>query len=118
MDFNREINKHLEWIEAVASLIGADARPEDDIKEVSRHDHCALGRWLSSDESADFKGFPEFESLEKSHATFHALAGELISALEEGNEHRADELQETFIATSQEVIAYLEALREHEGSGT
>lgn len=113
MDFAREIEKHLQWIEAVASLIGDEARPAEAVQQVSRHDQCALGKWLSTEGAATLGDFPEFEQLEASHKAFHTLAGELISAFDAGDETRTMALEEAFVASSQEIIAHLEALQAH-----
>ena len=113
MDIDLEIAKHLEWIESVVSLIDQEAVSKEDVEAVSKHDRCDLGRWLDSKGSARYQRFPEFGELKQSHQAFHTLAAELIRAVSDGNEDQAFALQEQFVATSQEVIGYLSALREH-----
>ena len=115
MDINQEIMKHLEWIESVVSLIGNKAVSKEEIQGISSHDRCELGRWLDSDESVKYKNLSVFERLKESHEAFHSLAGELISAFEEGNEDQAVASQERFVALSQEVIGYLRALEAYSG---
>lgn len=118
LNIDQEILKHLEWIESIVALLGNEAVGDDEIEAVSQHDRCELGRWLESDESARYREHAEFEQLKQSHKTFHAMAGELISALQSGNENEAVASQKMFIAISQEVIAYLSRLRAHaDGEG-
>jgi len=112
MDIEQEINKHLEWIENVVSLLGKQVTDEE-LAEISRHDHCELGRWLESDESQLYKSFSEFDKLRESHDAFHHLAGELIAAAIADNENKAIEAEQHFIETSQKVVGYLQLLKEH-----
>lgn len=115
MEIKQEINQHLEWIERIASLLGTEEVTQEKIDELTQHDKCELGRWLGAEESAAYRGFAEFPALIDSHAEFHRLAGELLSALEKGEETQAIETQKRFIEMSQKVIGYLQAL-EKEGS--
>lgn len=110
MDIKQEINQHLEWIERIASLLGSEEVTQDKIDELTQHDKCELGRWLSAEDSADYQGFAEFQALIDSHAEFHQLAGELLEVLERGEEAKALETEKRFIEMSQRVIGYLQAL--------
>lgn len=118
MDLGKEITNHLEWIEKIASLLGDEEVTEEALAEVTRHDKCELGRWLSSEESTGYKNFPEFPELIESHNTFHELAGELIAALQQENEAMALESEKHFIEMSQKVIGHLQALEEKRAGGT
>jgi len=112
VEIGREIKRHLEWIESIASLFATDRITEEKVQEVSRHNHCALGQWLDSDASAIYKTLPEFEQLRESHEAFHKLAGELIGAIEAEKEPEALAYHEKFIEMSQNVIANLNVLKE------
>ena len=111
MDISHEINKHLEWIESVVSLLGKEEITKQEVNAVSQHDRCALGQWLSSEEAMEFKGLPELEELIESHEAFHNLAGELITAAEAGKDIEAMEAQEKFIEMSKKVIGLLLVLK-------
>lgn len=113
MDIDQEIAIHLEWIESLVSLIGAESIPDEAIDEVCHHDRCEMSRWLNSDESSGFRDFPAFGELKSNHAAFHSVAGDLIKAFRAGDEARVDELQAAFLAASRNVIGYLTALKEH-----
>jgi hypothetical protein len=112
MDLGQEITNHLEWIEDIASLLGNEEFSEQDLQTISQHDNCALGKWLDSDESQEFKDLPEFEQLVESHDAFHKLAGDLIAALQQGKEEEVIVSQDQFLEMSQSVIGHLQVLQE------
>jgi len=113
MDIDQEIAIHLEWIESLVSLIGTAVIPEEAIDDVRRHDRCELGRWLTSEGAAAFRDVPDFGQLGTNHEAFHRLAGELLRALQAGDEARVLELQEHFLSTSRQVMSGLSALKAH-----
>jgi len=114
MDIKQEINQHIEWIERIASLLGTEEVTQEKIDELTQHDKCELGRWLSAEDSIAYQGFAEFQALIDSHAEFHRLAGELLAVLERGEEAEAIEAEARFLEMSQKVIGHLQAL-EKEG---
>ncbi len=112
MDLKQEIKKHLDWIEAVASLLGDSEMSDDEIQKISRYDQCALGQWLSTKASTDFSDMPKLDELNEAHKAFHQLAGNCILALQQGNEAEMMELQQQFLLMSQKVISSLNQLQE------
>lgn len=117
MDLRNEIINHLEWMDTIASLLGSEEFTEEYIQAITQHDKCALGQWLDSDDSKELKYLPEFEKLIESHAAFHKLAGNLITAVQLGKESDAIESHRQFIEESQKVIAYLQNLQEKTSEG-
>jgi len=113
MDIGKEITNHLEWIEIIVSLLGNEKITDENLHAITQHDKCALGQWLNSEASIEFKDLPEYEKLIKSHEAFHKLAGKLITALQQDNEAKAIESQEQFIEMSQKVIGYLRVIQEN-----
>jgi hypothetical protein len=112
MDIAEEIEKHLEWIDAVASLLDDEKLAKEDVRNVSRHDQCELGKWLDSEASPALRGAPEFEKLVHSHEAFHDLAGKMIRSLQQGQDSEAIAAHGQFIRMSQEVIGLLQAIQE------
>ena len=112
MDIRQEIDNHLNWIENIVSLLGRDSVSDEELAEVTRHDRCALGQWLESGDASEFKGLPALEALKESHDQFHRLAGDLIKAVEAGDETQAVASGEKFVGMSREVIAHLQALQQ------
>lgn len=112
MDIRQEIDKHLKWIETVASLFAHEEMTQEEQHELTQHDRCALGQWLQSENSVKYRELPELAMLKENHAAFHQLAGDLISALVAGKEEEALQLQEKFIEKSQTVINCLQVLKE------
>lgn len=115
VDIDEEIAKHLEWIETVVTVLGEQEIAEEELREITRHDQCKLGHWLDSDGSAEYRDHPDFDKLKESHAAFHSLAGDLVSAVKANDETAAVASEEKFVATSQQVIGYLHALQERVG---
>lgn len=118
MDIGQEINRHLAWIESVASLFRNEEVTDEKLQEISQYDHCALGQWLDSDASAKYQVLPEFEELKESHESFHKLAGEMIAAIKDDQEEKAMTLYQQFIQQSQTVIGHLKMLREKSLAGS
>jgi hypothetical protein len=112
MDLGQEIENHLEWIDGIASLLGAEEFSEAELQKIISHNACELGQWLSSEGSGLYSGMPEFSQLVDSHELFHKLAGELIAAIQSGEEKKAVEVEEDFIRMSQQVVGYLQLLQE------
>lgn len=112
LDIGQEINRHLEWIETVVSLLGSERVSQEDIEDIVQHDRCALGQWLNSRDSEKFKEFLELEALRERHEAFHRMAGELIACLDAGQEEEALEWQDRFIEMSKKVIDSLYLLQE------
>lgn len=115
MDLKQEIINHLEWIDAIASLLGKEDMTEDDLQAISQHDRCELGQWLESDAAASLRDFADFDPLVDSHNRFHELAGRLITGLQDGDEAAAIQAQQQFIEMSKQVVGYLQALDEQSG---
>ena len=111
MDIAEEIDKHLQWIERVVSLIGDDNVTAKDLEEITQHDRCALGQWLNAVGSEKFKDVPELERLKESHEAFHKLAGDLVTAVEAGEESEATSSQQQFVNKSQQLIESLHVLQ-------
>jgi hypothetical protein len=110
VDIKQEINKHIEWIEKIASLLGSEEVTQEKIDELTQHDKCELGRWLSEETAKAYHDFPDFQALIDSHAEFHQLAGKLLTALEQENEAEALETEARFLEMSQTVIGHMQAL--------
>jgi len=113
MDIAHEIRNHLEWIDAVASLLDSEKLAGGDLQAITSHDQCALGKWLNSDDSGAYRNLPEFHQLVESHQAFHELAGELILSLRQGKEADAMAAHGRFIQRSREVISLLRVLEAH-----
>ncbi|NNJ91791.1 MAG: CZB domain-containing protein [Gammaproteobacteria bacterium] len=112
MDLEQEIENHLAWIDGIASLLDAEEFSEADMQKITSHNTCELGHWLSAEGLELYKGMPEFRQLVDSHEVFHKLAGELIAAIQSGEESKAVEVEQDFIRMSQEVVGYLQRLQE------
>lgn len=111
MDLAQEIDNHLQWIDTIASMLDKESLSDDELHAITQHDNCALGHWMDSDASNDLKDTEEFKLLAESHDAFHRLAGDLIIALQHGNETETVQAQEQFLGMSHEVIGHLQMLQ-------
>ena len=48
MNIQQEIEKHIEWIESIANMLGDTEFTQEDLHKISQHDQCELGKWLES----------------------------------------------------------------------
>jgi hypothetical protein len=112
MEIKREIANHLEWIEGVSELLGSSQLDNDKLAAISRHDQCALGQWLESDEAQDRASPGILNDIRQRHERFHQLAGELIAAAQNNDEQDALALQQAFLETSHHLIVDLTGLRD------
>ena len=112
MDLELEISNHLDWIDTVASLINEETLDESDYKELTDHDHCALGQWMNSEDSSELWDLEEFKALSQSHEKFHNLAGDMVAFIQQGKAEQALSTEEQFIQASQEVVQHLQALHD------
>lgn len=117
MDLDQEISNHLRWIEGVAAMLGGETLSDQAIGEIAQHHACELGHWLDSEDSGAFHGLDEFQALLESHQSFHALAGQLITLLQQDNEAEALQTGVRFIECSEDVISHLRALQAREAGG-
>jgi len=111
MNIDEEISNHLQWIELVASLLSPDAPDDGEIDELTSHDQCSLGHWIESADAQKYRDSDTFQQLDKSHAAFHDLAGDLVILAQQDSMEKAEEVEERFIHLSQEVIEALQAFK-------
>jgi hypothetical protein len=112
LDFDQEIDNHLQWIDNVATLLNNENLDADEMRELTRHDHCSLGQWMASSQADTLRQTEAFRLLEESHQHFHHAAGDLVVALQQDNEQAAMQAQDRFLQLSQQVVEHLALLRE------
>ncbi len=111
MDIAKEINNHLAWIETLASLLDRETIPSEELNTIAQHESCALGQWLNTKAAEKYNDHQELQQLIQSHESFHKLAADLITAIQQHNEDAALQIQAQFIEESQKVIRYLKTLQ-------
>jgi hypothetical protein len=111
MNLDQEISSHLDWIDAVASMLGEDDIPDAELANIARHDQCELGRWLQGEAAAELGDAAALNELVTSHEAFHQLAGRLIAALQQGRADDVEDTKDRFLEKSRQVIAHLRQLK-------
>ena len=84
MDFNQAIDSHVRWRVNLARHIANPDR-HIDADQVSGDQNCELGKWLHGD-GQKFSSIPGYATLVAEHAQFHREAGDIIRAVNAGQD--------------------------------
>lgn len=79
---------HVSWKLRLQRCLDGTAEEKLDPEIVCRDDACKLGQWIHGDARKHFEGVEAFYALRADHATFHQLAGKIVSHVH-SNEHAA-----------------------------
>ncbi|RAK18402.1 methyl-accepting chemotaxis protein/heme-based aerotactic transducer [Anoxybacillus vitaminiphilus] len=104
------ITDHLLWRWRVYNLIlGFEKMSEE---QVASYRDCRLGKWYYSIGKTFFGNDPAYIALEEPHKQLHETAMKAVQAVNSGNKEKAEELLEQMKHISEEVIHYLNQLRD------
>jgi hypothetical protein len=111
VDFYAAIQAHVMWRVRLEAYVSGKSTEKLNPDVVCRDDRCALGEWIYGAGGKHYGAHPKFPDLKQDHACFHKYAGEVIRAVDAGNETKARELLKGDYATcSQKVKANLAKL--------
>ena len=114
INFNVEINNHLQWRSIIESIVSGQVSLEIPSSMLLTDNHCQLGKWIYSPESDDYQGNYHFNLLISDHKKFHLLASEIVAAYEQGDDQKVAQLQDEFYSSSDKVIDSLNKLKKLE----
>ena len=114
VDFNVEINNHLQWRAIIESIITGQVSMHVPASLLMSDNHCQLGKWLFSSESDCYEGNYHFNLLINDHKKFHLLASEIVTAHKQGDAQRVEQLKNAFYSSSDKVINSLHELKKLE----
>jgi methyl-accepting chemotaxis protein len=97
---------HKNWVQKLYRMYYSDE--SIDPAKIADHKDCRLGKWYFSNESANFKGMPEFSLIESPHREIHELARSAAQAYRDGDKPKALDLIKQLDAVSEKVIECLE----------
>ena len=117
VDFDVEINNHLQWRAIIESVVSGDVSMEIHGGLIASDKDCQLGRWLYSSESASYEGNFHFNLLIADHKKFHLLSSEIVAAYKQGDFQKTHKLLDEFYFISDKVIDTLKELKELELNG-
>lgn len=81
---------HINWVKRVNdNLFG---RATIDLRELTDHHSCRLGRWYDTKGKAQFGHLQEFKALERTHANVHATGRRIVELVKD--RHMEEALQE------------------------
>ena len=86
-----------------------------DINRIQRDDSCSLGAWLHAEGAARYGHLPQFAALLEKHREFHAVAADVVAAIDGKQFELGKSLQaegSPFALASLEVSIAIQALRE------
>ena len=115
MDLNLRtaLDAHQKWKKQFQAVINGTAAPPFtlenlSIDQISRDDHCALGRWIYGIGGQKFGDSEIFQSLAYRHQAFHRVAGDILRTARAGDLAKAQSaLNSDFIQHSQGIVMEL-----------
>jgi methyl-accepting chemotaxis protein len=90
LDFDGVIQAHMGWKHKLRSYLSGEGEALDPAV-VSRDDKCVLGCWIHG-EGKRYAGNSHYAALRNKHADFHACAGAVIRAKQDGDDAGARRL--------------------------
>jgi nitric oxide synthase oxygenase domain/subunit len=110
MNFTDVIMAHIAWKQRLLKYIGSDRSENLDPATVSQDNQCVLGKWIYG-EGNRYSDLPEYIQVRTSHATFHALAAQVIRLCDAGDLNAARHLLDhEYSQTSESVKRWLARL--------
>jgi chemotaxis protein histidine kinase CheA len=107
-DFAMVRSKHQQWFGRVRQFL--DGKTALTVEQAGSHKDCALGKWLYSTGLKEYGDIPEMLELEKTHAGFHALVKQIVTAKNAGHHAQAEQEFEHVKPTSAKIIELLTAV--------
>ncbi len=108
LNFQDAVTAHQKWKARLQASIDGTSQEKLDPAIVGRDDQCVLGKWLYGQGAATFGARPVFADLKSEHARFHAIAGEVLAAVQSGAKEAAQQkLGAAFTQSSVRVLGLL-----------
>jgi len=108
LDVLGAVAAHQAWTGRLKNHLEGRGKERLDAAVICRDNLCVLGKWIHGPGQQAAGHLPEFPELRGQHATFHRLAGEIVTAQGQGQGERAKGLLNgEFQATSRTVISLL-----------
>ncbi len=111
LNFKDAVLAHQKWKNRLQACIDGTSDERLDPAVVSRDDQCVLGKWINGPGGLQFGTSAAFPRLKAEHAQFHLIAGEVLSAANDGRKAEAQEqLATSFARSSVRVQQFLASL--------
>ncbi|HRK40200.1 MAG TPA: methyl-accepting chemotaxis protein [Burkholderiaceae bacterium] len=113
VDFDKVIAAHQQWRVTLRNAALKNKKLEADT--IRRDDCCALGKWVYGPGGKRWGTVPVFKDLVKHHKAFHAEAGKVADAINQGNPQRAEQMMESgtpFVEAGHSVTQSIRTLRD------
>lgn len=89
LNFMGAIEAHVRWKIRLEAYINGTSDENLDAEVVCRDDQCALGKWIYGGGGTKYGNHPMFPVLKQSHMNFHRAAGDVIRAVDNGDNDKA-----------------------------
>lgn len=110
MNFTEVIMAHIAWKQRLLKYIGGDRSENLDPAIVSLDNQCVLGKWIYG-EGCQYHDLEEYSKVRSAHASFHALAAQVIRLCDTGGLNEARHLLDhEYSQTSESVKRWLARL--------
>lgn len=103
------ISDHMLWQWRIQNMLFGYERI--DPNQVGTHHTCRLGQWYYGNPPAELKSNPDFTGIESYHAQMHQLAGNAVTAYNQGNITEAKDLLQKLVGCSREIVVRLNRLK-------
>jgi len=107
---DRAKSDHLLFLNKIHSHIKGNAQL--DAAKLPDHHTCRFGKWYDSQASTKYSAFVSYKVINDTHARFHVLAKEAVSASTTGNTKHAEEIYAEMKPLSASIISNLEEMKQ------
>lgn len=111
LDIEKEINSHLQWRTLIEGLFRFRRTSPVPASIIVKDTECSLGKWIFSEQTSKYANDASLRKLIEVHKSFHVRASMILSLVNEGKSHQAEELTYEFYELSNQIIQLLESLK-------
>ncbi len=103
-------NDHKMFVNQIRSAVFGLNKLEP--SSISTHKTCRFGKWYSDEGQSLCGNLSSFKSIDTPHARIHSIAKDAVTAMNNGNEHQANQLLSTVEELSEEMIHNLDSIKQ------
>ncbi len=78
---------HLHWLDDLQAMFAGEKHLNG--QNLKTADECLLGKWYHSDETLDYRDWPEYQAIDAAHRHFHNVINELVTEFNGGDSDAA-----------------------------
>nr|WP_256484012.1 CZB domain-containing protein [Treponema sp. OMZ 788] len=116
MNLSNAVKVHVDWKVKLRAAIST--KEKLDVGIISKDSECEFGKWLHGEAKTKYGHLSSYKECLAKHAAFHAEAGKVASAINDGSFTKAEAMLNTassFNTASNEITAAVNALKNEIG---